>query len=62
LHDAIENMLYLKIIPFEKEHLDTFSKLSLSSSHNATFDHSIIAQAITKKMFLVSSNKKIQSI
>lgn len=61
LYDAIEKVFFIKIIPFAKEHLITLSKLSIATDHNDPFDHSIIAQAITEKMILVSSDKKFKS-
>lgn len=60
LYDAIENMLYIKIIPFAKEHVNTLSQLNIPADHNDPFDHSIIAQAISEKMILVSSDKKFK--
>jgi len=61
LYDAIENMLYIKIIPFSKEHVSTLSQLNIAADHNDPFDHSIIAQAISEKMILVSSDKKFKA-
>ncbi len=61
LYDAIENVFFIKIIPFAKEHLNTLSKLNITTDHNDPFDHSIIAQAISEKMILVSSDKKFKA-
>ena len=41
-----------------KEHLRTFSKLHLVEGHNDPNDRLIIAQALTEKMPLISSDKK----
>lgn len=60
LYDAIENVFFIKIIPFAKEHLNILSKLNIATDHNDPFDHSIIAQAISEKMILVSSDKKFK--
>lgn len=61
LYAAIENVFFIKIIPFANEHLDTLSKLNIATDHNDPFDHSIIAQAISEKMILVSSDKKFKA-
>lgn len=61
LFDAIENVFFIKIMPFAKEHLNTLSKLNITTDHNDPFDHSIIAQAISEKMILVSSDKKFKA-
>jgi PIN domain nuclease of toxin-antitoxin system len=58
LFNAIENMLYIKIIPFSKEYVNTLSKLKITEGHNDPFDHSIISQAIAEKHILVSSDRK----
>jgi tRNA(fMet)-specific endonuclease VapC len=60
LYNAIEDVFYIKIIPFSKEHLSTLSKLKTADGHNDPFDHSIIAQAITEKIILVSSDRKFE--
>ncbi len=60
LYDAIKNVFFIKIIPFAKEHLNILSKLNIATDHNDPFDHSIIAQAISEKMILVSSDKKFK--
>lgn len=58
---AIENALNIKILPFTNQHLTTLAKLSVVSGHNDPFDHAIIAQAITEKMTLISSDTKFES-
>jgi len=47
-----------EILPVKKEHLVTYSKLSLLNEHNDPYDHVIISQAITEKITLVSSDQK----
>ena len=47
-----------EILPVKKEHLVTYSKLSLLNGHNDPYDHVIISQAITEKITLVSSDQK----
>jgi len=61
MYNAIENVFYIKIIPFAKEHVNTLSQLNIPADHNDPFDHSIIAQAISEKMILVSSDKKFKT-
>lgn len=60
LIDAIENLLYIKILPVTKQHTEMISKLEIASNHNDPFDHAIIAHAITEKLTLVSSDRKFQ--
>lgn len=58
--EAIEKELYIKILPFTKEHLHTLSKLTIAEGHNDPADHAIISQAITEKLILVSSDRKFE--
>lgn len=58
LFDAIENDFYIKILPFNKLHTETLSKLKIAEKHNDPFDHSIISQAISDKLILISSDRK----
>ena len=60
LIDAIESEFFIKILPFEKVHTETLSKLKVIDGHNDPFDHSIISQAITDKLILVSSDLKFK--
>jgi PIN domain nuclease of toxin-antitoxin system len=60
MYHAIEGEFFIKIIPFAKEHLTTLSKLQIPADHNDPFDHAIIAQALSEKMTLVSSDKKFK--
>lgn len=61
LYQAIEDEYYIKIVPFAKEHVNTLSKLITSEGHNDPFDHSIISQAITEKLILVSSDRQFEN-
>ena len=60
LIEAIESEFFIKILPFAKNHTQTLSKLKVSNGHNDPFDHSIISQAITDKLILVSSDGKFK--
>ena len=60
LVDAIENLLYIKILPFSKQHNQTLAMLEIVSRHKDPFDHAIIAQAISEKLILVSSDQKFK--
>ncbi len=60
LYTSIEKDFNIKIIPFNKEHSKTLSKLKIASAHNDPFDHAIISQAITENLILVSSDKKFK--
>jgi len=57
---AIEKEFFVKIIPFAKEHVCTLSNLQIPADHNDPLDHAIIAQALSEKMTLVSSDKKFK--
>ena len=56
--DLIENKLGFGIKYVSKEHLHTLIKLDLVEGHTDPNDRLIIAQAITEKMPLISSDKK----
>src|SRR5690606_13945620 len=60
LVQAIERDLYIKILPFAKEHTETLSKLETVGGHHDPFTHSIISHAITEKLTLVSSDRKFE--
>ena len=57
---AIENEYYVKILPLGKEHMKTYSTLSINSidDHKDPSDHVIISHAITNKMPLISSDQR----
>lgn len=52
----IENVLNVSIIHTKPEHFVTFARLPLVKTHNDPVDRIIIAQAITERMFLISSD------
>ncbi|NGM61945.1 type II toxin-antitoxin system VapC family toxin [Sphingobacterium sp. SGG-5] len=60
LVQAIERDLYIKILPFAKEHTEMLSRLEIAEGHHDPFDHSIISHAITEKLTLVSSDRKFE--
>jgi PIN domain nuclease of toxin-antitoxin system len=49
-----------EILPVKREHLVSYSKLSLGKSHNDPNDHLIISQAITEKITLISSDRQFE--
>jgi PIN domain nuclease of toxin-antitoxin system len=57
---AIEDEYYVKILPLSKEHMKTYSTLSINSidDHKDPSDHVIISHAITNKMPLISSDQR----
>jgi PIN domain nuclease of toxin-antitoxin system len=57
---AIEDEYYIKILPVSKEHMKTYSKLSINSidGHKDPSDHVIISHAITNKLPLISSDQR----
>jgi PIN domain nuclease of toxin-antitoxin system len=58
--DTIENEWGFAVSYVKKEHLLTFAGLEAVKDHNDPFDRMIIAQAITEKMPLISSDAKMQ--
>ena len=56
--DMIKNKLGFQIKYIAEEHLQTFAKLEVIEGHNDPNDRLIIAQAITEKIPLISSDKK----
>lgn len=57
---AIDTELSLKIIHSKKEHFETFAKLPIIRNHNDPTDRIIIAQSITEKIPLISSDAKFK--
>ena len=57
---AIEDEYYIKILPVNKEHMKTYSRLSINNidNHRDPSDHVIISHAITNKIPLISSDRK----
>lgn len=58
--EAIENEYYINILPISKEHMKTYSKLSINriDDHKDPSDHVIISHAITNRIPLISSDKR----
>jgi PIN domain nuclease of toxin-antitoxin system len=59
--DTIEKDLCFDIKYIKKEQLLTFANLKPVKDHGDPFDRMIIAQAITEKIPLISSDRKMQS-
>jgi PIN domain nuclease of toxin-antitoxin system len=57
---TIEQELCITINYVKKEHLLTMARLELVPKHNDPTDHLIIAQAITEKIPLISSDRKFE--
>ena len=57
IFDFIENILGIKVKYVAKEHLRTMAKLDKIDGHNDPNDRLIIAQAITEKIPLISSDR-----
>ena len=57
---AIEDEYYIKILPVSKEHMRTYSRLSINNidEHKDPSDHLIISHAITNKLPLISSDRR----
>ena len=58
---TIEQELGFSINYVRKEHLLTMARLELAPKHNDPSDHIIIAQAITEKIPLISSDRKFEA-
>ena len=56
--DLVENIFGFQVKYVAKEHLRTFAKLDRVEGHNDPSDHLIIAQALTEKISVISSDKK----
>ena len=56
--DFIEKILGFNVKYVSKEHLRTFAKLDVVEGHNDPSDRIIIAQALTEKMPVISSDAK----
>jgi len=58
LINSIEKEFNIKIAPLKKEHLQTYAKMQTydEKGHKDPSDHVIIAQAITEKIPLISSD------
>jgi PIN domain nuclease of toxin-antitoxin system len=58
--ESIENEWNINIKYTKKEHLMTFASLDRVENHNDPSDRLIIAQAITEKLPLISSDRKFE--
>ena len=58
IFDFVENTLGFQIKYIAKEHLKSLAKLEIVEGHSDPFDRLIIAQAITEKIPLISSDKQ----
>ena len=56
--DLIENTFGFEVKYVTKEHLQTFAQLDTVNGHNDPSDRLIIAQALTEKMPVISSDTK----
>ncbi len=56
--EDMEDNFHITILPIKKEHLLTYAGLETPEFHNDPSDHVSIAQAITEKMPLISSDLK----
>ena len=45
-----------ELLPVKEEHLATYATLAAQKGHNDPNDHILISQAITERMFLISSD------
>lgn len=57
---TIKDELCISNLPIHEEHIHTYARLTINElqGHNDPSDHLIIAQAITEKMPLISSDHK----
>ena len=57
---AIEEEFYITILPLKKEHMMTYAKMIINEQqgHKDPSDHIIIAQAITERLPLISSDTR----
>ena len=57
---AIEDEFNIRILPLGKEHMLTYSRLTLNEAqgHKDPSDHIIIAHALTERLTLISSDRR----
>lgn len=57
---AIEEEFYITILPLRKEHMMTYAKMDINEQqgHKDPSDHIIIAQAMTERLPLISSDTR----
>lgn len=56
----IKDELFINIVPAGELHMKTLSGLKIHDGHNDPIDHAIIAQAITDRYTLISSDSKFK--
>ncbi|GHT15705.1 twitching motility protein PilT [Bacteroidia bacterium] len=56
---AVEATNY-QLLPLKREHIITYTSLQHVQGHNDPFDHTIISQAISERMTLISSDHKFK--
>ena len=59
LFDTMENM-GIEIVPMNKYHLLKYAELDTAAGHKDPNDHIIIAQAISDKISIISSDRKFK--
>jgi len=65
-YKSIDDIFYLlgeyniEIKPFTKQHVMTYAKLTMATDHKDPNDHMIIAQSISDKIPVISSDKKFK--
>ncbi|MGC4128858.1 MAG: type II toxin-antitoxin system VapC family toxin [Bergeyella sp.] len=60
IQNAIENQLYIKVLPFGNQQTATLAELVPVENHKDPFDHAIISHAISEKLTLVSSDRQFE--
>lgn len=57
---AIETEFYISVLPLKKEHMLTYARMEINEQqgHKDPSDHIIIAQALTEKLPLISSDTR----
>lgn len=60
LANSIESEFNIKILPLKKEHMETYSKLTINEmeGHKDPSDHVIISHALTERLPLISSDRR----
>ncbi len=60
LVNSIESEFNIKILPLKKEHMETYSKLTINEmeGHKDPSDHVIISHALTERLPLISSDRR----
>jgi PIN domain nuclease of toxin-antitoxin system len=58
--DTVEGVFGIKTVYFDRHHMSRYVKLELSEGHKDMNDHAIIAQAISDRIPLISSDAKFR--